>query len=82
MNERNLEAAVRTADYSDALRRAMSQAPTGRQMTIDGTFVVSVYTDDPENVLLQPANGTVVMWDDGGTLRLRGYTRATGWQTL
>mgnify|MGYP003329670576 FL=1 len=82
MNERNIEATVRTADYTDALRRAMSQAPTGRQMTIDGTFVVSVYTDDPSTVLLQPANGTVVMWDDGGTLRLRGYTRATGWQTL
>ena len=47
MNERNLEATVRTADYTDALRRAMSQAPTGRQMTIDGTFVVSVYTDNP-----------------------------------
>ena len=82
MNERNIEATVRTPDYTDALRRAMSQAPTGRQMTIDGTFVVSVYTDDPSTVLLQPANGTVVMWDDGGTLRLRGYTRATGWQTL
>ena len=82
MNESSLEATVRTADYTDALRRTMSQAPTGRQMTIDGTFVVSVYTDDPSTVLLQPANGTVVMWDDGGTLRLRGYTRATGWQTL
>jgi len=76
------EATVRTADYEGALRRAMSQAPTGRQMTIDGTFVLSVYTDDPADVLLQPANGTVVMWDDAGTLRLRGYTRATGWQTL
>lgn len=60
----------------------MSQAPTGRQMAIDGTFVVSVYTEDPAGVLLSPSNGTVVMWDDAGTLRLRGYTRATGWQTL
>jgi hypothetical protein len=82
MNDRNLEATVRIADYSDALRRAMSQSPTGTQMAIDGTFVLSVYTDDPADVLLQPANGTVVMWDDAGTLRLRGYTRATGWQTL
>lgn len=71
-----------SADQGNKIQSAMSQSPTGRQMVIDGTFVVSVYTDDPASVLLQPANGTVVMWDDGGTLRLRGYTRATGWQTL
>lgn len=26
--------------------------------------------------------GIIPRWNDAGTLRLRGYTRATGWQTL
>jgi hypothetical protein len=64
------------------LAHVIRQSPTGSQMAIDGSFVVSLYADDPANALLSPPDGTVVMWNDSGTLRLRGYTRDTGWQTL
>ncbi len=87
MNERGVPYERGTAgrntgfDAFNAMNK-MRQSPTGNQLTLDGSFVVSVFDDDPANSLLSPPDGTVVMWNDSGTLRLRGYTRDTGWQTL
>lgn len=66
---------------AERLIALLKASPTGRQLLV-GEFVVSYSTTDPADTVLTPPDGTVQMWNDSGTLRLRGYSRATGWQTL
>jgi hypothetical protein len=62
------------------LARQMSQSPTGRQLALDGSLILSVYTDDPGDGLLSPSDGTAVVWNNAGVLTLCVYTRSTGWK--
>lgn len=65
-----------------ALLSALSQSPTGLQLSIDGSFILPLYTTNPANSIITPPDGTTVLWSDSGTLRIRAFTRATGWQTI
>lgn len=67
-------------DVSDDLRGRMAMSPPGRQLALDGSFVLSGFTQDPANVLLSPPDNTLVLWDNAGTLTLASFTRSTGWQ--
>lgn len=64
----------------DDLRYRMSMSPTGRQIVLDGSFVLALYTDDPADAIISPPDGTCVLWSNAGTLTLASFTRATGWQ--
>ena len=70
------------ANSMAALRWRLSQSPTGRQLAIDGSFILPLEDDDPGTSDKIPADGTIVMYDDSGTLELWGFTRATGWQQV
>ena len=65
-----------------SLMNIMQQSPTGAQLIIDGSFVLDYVEVNPSLTILSPPDGTVIMWNDSHTLRLRGYSRDTGWQTL
>ena len=65
-----------------SLMNIMQQSPTGSQVVIDGSFVMDYVEVDPSLSILSPPDGTVIMWNDSGTLRLRAYSRDTGWQTI
>lgn len=62
------------------LRGRMAASPTGRQLSIDGSFLLPLYTDDPADALLSPAEGLTVLWKDGATRKIASYTRAGGWE--
>lgn len=64
----------------DDLRARMLLSPTGRQLAVDGSLSLAVYTDDPTTAIPSPAQGATVLWNDAGTLKLGAYTRETGWK--
>lgn len=64
------------------LANTMRQSPTGNQMTIDGSLVVALYDDDPAESILNPPNGTLVLWLTNNHLVLLAFTRDSGWQSL
>lgn len=61
------------------LRWRMQQSPTGRQLSIDGNFVLSVVDDDPNTSVEISPDGTSVLYDRAGTLEIWSFTRETGW---
>jgi len=63
------------------LAATMRNAPTGNQLAIDGNLVLPYTTVNPSLSILAPSEGTAYLWNDSGTLRIRVYSRATGWMT-
>ena len=53
-------------------------SPTGRQM-LSGDFVITYTDDNPASAYISPPEGTIVLWDDSGTMKLMAYTREYGW---
>lgn len=65
----------------DRLAWTLRNSPTGNQLAIDGSFVLPYTTTNPSLSILSPSEGTAWLWNDSGTLRVRAYSRATGWMT-
>lgn len=66
------------------LLAALQAGATGRQLTIDGAFVLPTSTVDPEDEILAPPDGLTVAWTDSLGLAFHSTYYATlgGWRTV
>lgn len=66
------------------LRHGMSQSPTGRQLALDGSLVLSFLNFDPSdpsaNTTQIYPNGGAGLYIRAGVTELWTFTREDGWQ--
>lgn len=58
--------------------QAMLQSPTGRQLSIDGSFVYTYTTVDPETAYQTAPDGSAWLYESGGHRYIVTFARATG----
>ncbi len=62
---------------------SLQSTPTGNHLLL-GAFVVAWYgLTDPTDVIKQPPDGTLVLWEDAlGVRYLATYARVSGWKEV